>query len=366
MSVKQILKFAGLGVVSPLGCVSIVFLLFACSTVDVQAQGRLRGVSKSVRKNSQESKPAESTAESGRCTAAKERSTESSSEVKPQNRHDAIRRSVGRGEHHDFRGTRDWKSTSRLRHDGRACEPRYSPRCRPATFHVAACMTHVPPVLFEPVFGPAKPAVESVLIEQPLWGTTPPTILGDTWGPAAAELVAEPVAFDAAVGKDWFPVKASALWATLGSSFDGITTGGMGARLQASGGPGLEATVMMLRESDGGYRDHLYIGDVNLIYEILNRPNVRGRIGLGVNWLNDAWGPEAGFNLTGGFDLRITRHLMLALEGDFGNLGDADFAHLRAAFVRRFESVELMLGVDCFNIGGAEVNSVFTGVQFRF
>ena len=57
---------------------------------------------------------------------------------------------------------------------------------------------------------------------------------------------------------------------------------------------------------------------------------------------------------------------MLALEGDFGNLGDADFAHLRAAFVRRFESVELMLGVDCFNIGGAEVNSVFTGVQFRF
>jgi len=166
--------------------------------------------------------------------------------------------------------------------------------------------------------------------------------------------------------EDWFQNQTSTLWATIGSDFDGITSGGLGARLQAPGSFGLESSVMTLRESFDGYRNHLWIGDVNLTYEILNRQNVRGRVGLGVNWLNDAWGGEAGFNLTAGIDLRLTDRVTLALEGDVGNLGDADFFHARVNAARRFENVELMLGVDHFNIGGTEVNSVFTGMQLRF
>jgi hypothetical protein len=64
--------------------------------------------------------------------------------------------------------------------------------------------------------------------------------------------------------------------------------------------------------------------------------------------------------------MRLTHRLTLSAEGDFGNLGDADFLHGRVNLARRFESCELMLGVDHYNFGGAEVNSVYTGVQLRF
>jgi len=165
---------------------------------------------------------------------------------------------------------------------------------------------------------------------------------------------------------DWFDVGSSKFSAVVGSDFDGITTGGLGLLLQASGGIGLDTSVMTLRESSDGYRDHLWVGDANLVYEVLSRGDIRGRVGLGVNWLSDSWGAEAGFNLTAGVDLRLTDRLVLAAEGDVGNLGDADFLHGRINLSRRFETCELMLGVDHYNFGGAEINSVFSGIQLRF
>ena len=70
--------------------------------------------------------------------------------------------------------------------------------------------------------------------------------------------------------------------------------------------------------------------------------------------------------LTAGFDLRLTDRVILSAEGDLGNLGDADFLHGRINLARRFESCELMLGADYYDIGGAVVNSFFTGIMFRF
>jgi opacity protein-like surface antigen len=168
------------------------------------------------------------------------------------------------------------------------------------------------------------------------------------------------------IGNDWFDFKTSKFWAVVGSDFDGITAGGLGLLLQAPGSFGLDSSVMMLRESGVDYRDHLWLGDVNLVYEVLSRGDIRGRVGLGVNWLSDSWGAESGLNLTAGVDMRLTHRLTLSAEGDFGNLGDADFLHGRVNLARRFESCELMLGVDHYNFGGAEVNSVYTGVQLRF
>lgn len=168
------------------------------------------------------------------------------------------------------------------------------------------------------------------------------------------------------VGSDWFANNSSRFWALVGSDFDGITTAGLGLHLQSFGGLGLDSSIMSLRESTEYYRDHLWIGDVNVVYEVLARRDVRGRVGLGVNWLSDSWGAEAGLNLTAGVDLRLTDRMTLSAEGDIGNLGDADFFHGRVNLARRFESCEWMLGFDHYKIGGAEVNACFTGIQFRF
>lgn len=177
---------------------------------------------------------------------------------------------------------------------------------------------------------------------------------------------AEMVVEEGPVIENWFQDRTSSLWATLGSDFDGITAGGAGFKFQAPRGLGLEGSVMTLRESGTNFRDNLWLGDLNLVGEIVNRPNVRGRIGIGFNWLADSWGSEAGLNLTAGADLKLTERLMVSLESDIGTLGDADFFHARINASRRFDSLEWITGVDHFNIGGAEINSVFTGIQLRF
>ncbi len=170
----------------------------------------------------------------------------------------------------------------------------------------------------------------------------------------------------AALRNDWFQTDTSRLWALIGSDFDGVTIGGLGLAIQSPSSLGLDASVMTLRESTEFYRDHFWIGDVSLMYEVVPRGDFRGRLGLGVNWLSDAWGGAAGFNLTAGADLRLTERVLLSAEGDLGNLGDADYFHGRINLARRFEKTELMLGVDHFNIGGAEITNFFTGLQFRF
>ncbi len=181
-------------------------------------------------------------------------------------------------------------------------------------------------------------------------------------------IVDEPIIIDGPqeIGLDWFDTDRSKFWATAGSDFDGITSGGIGLLLQAPASFGLDASVTMLRESSGDYRDHLWVGDVNVVYEVLSRGDLRGRVGVGVNWLSDSWGSDSGFNLTAGLDLRLTNRLTLSAEGDVGNLGDAAFLHGRVSLSRRFETCELMLGADHFDFGGAQVNSVFTGIQVRF
>lgn len=218
-----------------------------------------------------------------------------------------------------------------------------------------------------------QPVYESVVYDPPpLTAVKPvPQAIGapmvEPYSIELQEPASEEIVFEGnGIGLDWFSTNTSRFWATIGSDFDGITTVGLGLHLQSLGSLGLDGSVTTLRESTEYYRDHIWIGDVNLVYEVLARGDVRGRVGLGVNWLSDSWGAEAGFNLTAGVDLRLTDRVLISAEGDVGNLGDADFFHGRVNLARRFETCEWMLGVDHYNIGGAEVNSFFTGILYRF
>lgn len=168
------------------------------------------------------------------------------------------------------------------------------------------------------------------------------------------------------IANDWFQVESSRFWATLGSDFDGISAGSLGLNLQMPGSIGLDAGVSTLRERGMTFRDHLWIGDVNLVYELLSAPRMRARMGVGINWLNDAWGSEAGFNLTAAVDFKLSERWLVTGEGDLGNLGDADFFHAKAALARRFEACDWLVGAEHYNIGGAELNNFFTGIQLRF
>lgn len=179
------------------------------------------------------------------------------------------------------------------------------------------------------------------------------------------ETVAQPTieapTFDDQILNQWY----GRMTAFVGSDFEDISLGSFGLLLQCPGFLGLDISAAMLRESGTSFRDHLWVGDANLVFEGTTG-DLRSRIGVGLNWLGDRYGGEAGFNLTAGFDWQLARRLVLTGEADFGTLGDSDLFHGQISIGRQIQNAELMLGYNHLDIGGTTIGSAFTGVRFRF
>lgn len=155
------------------------------------------------------------------------------------------------------------------------------------------------------------------------------------------------------------------LSATFGTDFDGIGQGSFGLLLQTPYGLGLDTSVNMLRESGADFRDHLWIGDFNVVYEAINTGDFRARMGVGLNWLSDHYGGEVGANLTVGLDWQLSSNWILTGESDFGSLGDADLFRGEISLGKSFGNAEWSTGYRHTNMGGVSLGSVFTGFRFR-
>ncbi len=202
-----------------------------------------------------------------------------------------------------------------------------------------------------------QPVLNQSVVDEPI-------IAGDSTVPP---LAATPIVVDDSLGTgEWvhWGVRLSAIG---GTDFDDIGFGGFGLLLQAPGGPGIDTSVAMLRESGTSFRDHLFLGDVNFVYEPFISSDFRMRLGIGVNWLADSFGGDAGFNMTAGFDWKLGRRWLVTGEVDFGTIGDADLLHTQVSLGRRLnESAEWAFGYDYKDIGGATIGAAFTGLRFRF
>ncbi len=171
------------------------------------------------------------------------------------------------------------------------------------------------------------------------------------------------------LGPTWendFETWSGRLSSTYGYDFEEITQGYFGLLLQSPGGFGLDTSVMMFRENGGTFRDHLRMGDVNLVYEVVNSGDFRARMGVGINWLGDQYGGESGFNLTTGFDWQLSPEWVLTGETDLGNLGDSDLFRGELSIGRQIGNAEWATGYRHADIGGTSLGSVFTGFRFRF
>ena len=168
------------------------------------------------------------------------------------------------------------------------------------------------------------------------------------------------------IGQDWFTSWFMRGNAVAGGGSDDMTLAGVSLLAQIPGAIGLDLGVKTWRENSSAYRDHLWIGDANVVYEFANHQYFRARMGVGINWLSDQLGADSGLNLTAGVDVRLTERWVLAVEGDVGTLGAADFLHSQISLARRFDKSELVLGYDYYDVGGVDLQGIFGGLQFRF
>ena len=215
-----------------------------------------------------------------------------------------------------------------------------------------------PPVYCEPpiVSAPCPPNDEFLLSEPIIDPAYPPTPVYAS--PVEESAVVVPCA--SPIVLDEFETWSARGSLTIGSDFDDLTQGSLALLFQEPGGLGLDIGATTLRESGMNWRDHLWLGDVNLVIEAANSSYSRLRIGAGVNWLADSYGGDAGFNLTAGIDLKLTDRLILSAEGDIGTLGDSDYWHGRVNFARRIGNAEWLVGFDHYDIGGVNFHNIFT------
>ena len=144
-----------------------------------------------------------------------------------------------------------------------------------------------------------------------------------------------------------------------------VDRSGFGLLLNATAGFGIDTGARIFRESSDDFRDHLWLGDFNIVYELFPNEFVRTRAGIGFNWLSDAYGSDAGLNLTLGTEL-FAGPIIFTGEVDMGTLGDADLFHGRlTAAISNGDHVEFFAGYDFLDIGGTEIRGAVAGIRFR-
>jgi|GEM_PF-5433160 len=141
---------------------------------------------------------------------------------------------------------------------------------------------------------------------------------------------------------------------------------GFGLLLNATKGLGIDTGARLFRERGADLRDHMWVGDFNVTYEFLATNVIRTRAGIGLNFLSDAYGGDAGLNLTVGSDLFLGP-ITFTGEADLGTIGDTDLFHGRvSAAFRCSDHLESFVGYDHLDIGGVKFAGLLAGVRFRY
>jgi len=312
--------------------IALVFLVLAIANgSSVYGQGKLRRIRDAVRHN----KPAKPKHDNSR-----------DDDHRSKKRKDKRKRERNRG-----------RNRNRNRNRDSAFEIVIGGLLTPQPEPVHVVHHHPAPVSSAPVIS-AQVVPPSVIVAEP----------EPVYQPVVTEVIESPIA-----EADYFSKNASNFdWgvrmsAVGGTDFDDIVFGRFDLLLQVHGGPGIDTSVTMIRESGMSFRDHLFLGDVNFVYEPVAGDNFRIRIGIGVNWLGDSYGGDAGFNMTSGFDWRLTNRATVSGVIDFGSIGDTDITHARLGLGRLVSpNTEWVVGYDYLDISGVTIGSAFTGLQFRF
>ena len=116
----------------------------------------------------------------------------------------------------------------------------------------------------------------------------------------------------------------------------------------------------------GNTRDHLWLGDANVVYRFAQSNWSEWRIGLGMNWLDDRQRTDYGFNFTYGVDLYPRRPWITSLDIDWGTLGNTGLFRLRTTTGVVFWGLETYVGYEYLDIGRTQTNSLLCGVRVWF
>ena len=166
--------------------------------------------------------------------------------------------------------------------------------------------------------------------------------------------------------QDWAKPWSGRFLAESGTDFDELQKHGGRLRLDTSSRWGLDTEWNFRRESLSSGHDTFWNGDANVVYRFAQSRRAAFYTGLGVNWLSDRAGANAGFNFTYGADFYPADPWVLSGSIDWGTLGHASMFHGRATVGVMLNRLEVFTGYDYLRLGGTSLPSFVAGVQLHF
>ena len=129
---------------------------------------------------------------------------------------------------------------------------------------------------------------------------------------------------------------------------------------------GIDTETNYWAESGSIGTDHLWTGDANVVFRFAESEHTQFRAGLGVNWLTDHAGTEAGFNFTYGADWFPRKPWTVSTVFDMGTIGGGSLFHNRTTAGVMLGPVEAFAGYDFFQIGSIHFHGPVAGLGWRF
>jgi hypothetical protein len=171
--------------------------------------------------------------------------------------------------------------------------------------------------------------------------------------------------------ESWVPARPRTLTGRVsleyGSDFDDIGRWGLKALVENYGGWGAEFDWnLYVEQLAAGGTDSLHVGDINLLYRLLEAPRMQGRLGIGGNWLSDSRETALGFNSTVKVDIYPRRPLIISGEIDYGRLGGAEMFHGNVTVGAIWDRVEFFGGYDYRKIGSVKLEGPLIGLRLWF
>ena len=155
--------------------------------------------------------------------------------------------------------------------------------------------------------------------------------------------------------------------AEFGGASADVTRTGLGFAAESGGGLGIDFDWDSYQERlPDGEHDELHLGQVNVTYRVFESEGAAVRAGLGVGWLGDRFGAEAGVNFTLQAEVMPTPDWTATVDLDLGTLGDAQTQGVAGSIARRFGPCEIYGGYNYRRIGSVELHGPTVGARLRW
>lgn len=129
---------------------------------------------------------------------------------------------------------------------------------------------------------------------------------------------------------------------------------------------GIDSEFFYRHENVPSGNDELWNGDFNLTYRFAQNESWQFRAGLGVNWLRDRFGSDAGFNTTYSVEWFPGDPVVVTGLIDWGRIGDTSIFHYRTTAGVSHNGWGMFTGYDVTRISDQSIHAWINGVEYRF